>query len=134
PDASVVVNLLGLSLADRPPLCAAMLARLQELRARTGRPHWILFDEAHHLFPADWQPAQLVLGDALSSIICVTVHPESVAPAVLERSAVVATVGGAAEESLSAYARVAGVAHAPGTSAGRESGEALVWMRGGGEA
>jgi HAD superfamily hydrolase (TIGR01484 family) len=134
PDASVVVNLLGHPLADRPPFCASMLARLQEVRARTGRPHWILFDEAHHLFPADWEPTQLVLGDALSSIICVTVHPETVAPAVLQRMDVVATVGDAAEDSLRAYARAAGVAHVPGPSVERESGEALVWMRGSGEA
>src|SRR5262245_57734066 len=129
PDASVVVNLLGLPLEDRPQFCAGMLARLQELRARTGRPHWILLDEAHHLLPADWQPAGLVLAEALSSIICVTVHPESVAPVVLRRMDVVATIGDAAEESLRAFARAAGGVDVPDPAEARESGEMLVWMR-----
>jgi hydroxymethylpyrimidine pyrophosphatase-like HAD family hydrolase len=129
PDASVVVNLLGLPLDDRPQFCAGVLARLQELRARTGRPHWILFDEAHHLLPADWQPAGLVLAEALSSIVCVTVHPESVAPAVLRRMNVVATIGDAAEDSLRAFARAAGGTHIPEAGETRENGEVLVWMR-----
>ena len=132
PDASVAVNLLGLPLDDRPQFCAAILARLQELRSRTGRPHWILFDEAHHLLPADWRPAELVLGDALSSIICVTVHPESVAPAVLRRMDVVATIGDAAEESLRAFARAASIGPLSQPNGAREAGEALLWMRRGG--
>jgi hydroxymethylpyrimidine pyrophosphatase-like HAD family hydrolase len=131
PEASIVVNLLGLPLDDRPRFCAAILARLQELRARTGRPHWILLDEAHHLLPADWQPAELVLGDALSSIVCVTVHPASIAPAVLRRMDVVATTGDGAEESLQAFAQAAGLDSMPRADGAREKGEALAWMRGG---
>jgi hydroxymethylpyrimidine pyrophosphatase-like HAD family hydrolase len=134
PHSSVVVNLLGLPLADRPEFCAATLARLQQLRARTGRPHWILLDEAHHLLPADWKPAEIVLGDALSSIVCVTVHPESVAPAVLKRIDIVATTGDGAAESLLAFARATGVSPLPGPPDTRENGEALIWMRRGVEA
>jgi hydroxymethylpyrimidine pyrophosphatase-like HAD family hydrolase len=129
PDASVVVNLLGVALEDRPQFCAAMLARLQELRARTGRPHWIFLEETHHLLPAAWQPANLVLADALTSIVCVTVHPESVSPAVLQRMNVVVAVGDKAEESLFDYWRASGTPEASNGDARRESGDALVWAR-----
>src|SRR5262249_54527734 len=51
PGANVVVSLVGLELHDRPPFFAALLPGLQELRVQTGRPHWILVDETHHLLP-----------------------------------------------------------------------------------
>jgi hypothetical protein len=54
PDQHVVVNLLGWPLHDRPGFFTAFLADLHELRARTGRPHWLVADEAHHLLPAAW--------------------------------------------------------------------------------
>src|SRR5262249_11153616 len=48
PEQNVVVNLIGVPLADRPPFFLELLPRLQEMRARTGRPHWLVVDEAHH--------------------------------------------------------------------------------------
>ena len=56
PDRNAVVNLLGPSPEDRPAFFDELLPRLLELRARTGRPHWIVVDEAHHLLPASWSP------------------------------------------------------------------------------
>ncbi|WP_290882916.1 hypothetical protein [Fischerella sp.] len=40
PDQNVIVNLLGIALADRPSFFAELLPALQELRSHTGRPHW----------------------------------------------------------------------------------------------
>ena len=51
PKRSVVVNLLGVPLADRPKFFAQLLPRILEVKARTGRPHWLVVDEAHHLLP-----------------------------------------------------------------------------------
>ena len=51
PQQSVVINLLGSALEDRPAFFHRLLPRLQELRARTGHPHWIVVDETHHLLP-----------------------------------------------------------------------------------
>jgi hydroxymethylpyrimidine pyrophosphatase-like HAD family hydrolase len=129
PDASVVVNLLGLALADRPRFCTTLLSRLQELRARTGRPHWILLDEAHHLLPVDWQPADVVLADALDSIVCVTVHPESIAPVALRRMDVLATLGDTADSTLRDFAIAAGISLPPQPEDKPAEGEALVWLR-----
>src|SRR5207245_11100588 len=52
PNRNVVVNLLGLGLDERPAFFSRLLPGLQDLRSRTGRPHWIVVDEAHHLLPA----------------------------------------------------------------------------------
>jgi len=93
PDASVVVNLLGVKLPDRPAFFARLLSRLQAGRTLAGRPHWIVVDEAHHLLPADWQPAPEILSEVLSSMIYVTVHPETLSPTILKRIDAMAAIG-----------------------------------------
>jgi HAD superfamily hydrolase (TIGR01484 family) len=56
PDTDVSVNLLAIALGDRPAFLEQLFPRLQSMRARTGRPHWILIDEAHHVWPSSWGP------------------------------------------------------------------------------
>jgi HAD superfamily hydrolase (TIGR01484 family) len=129
PATHVVVNLLGVKLNERPDFFAALLLRLQEYRARTGRPHWILVDEAHHLLPADWEPAPQVVTDAVRSMIFVTVHPESLARAVLERLDVVAVTGERPEERIAQAAAQGESAASRLDPVALATGEALVWLR-----
>ncbi len=56
PGQNAVINLVGLPITQRPSFFVALLPRLQEMRVRTGRPHWLIVDEAHHLLPATWEP------------------------------------------------------------------------------
>jgi hypothetical protein len=76
---SLTINLLGVPLADRPSLFLSLLSRVQELRAKTGRPHWIIIDEAHHLLPAALHSANLTIPKEISTFALVTVHPDQVA-------------------------------------------------------
>ena len=39
----------------REPRCRGS----QSCVTRTGRPHWLVVDEAHHLLPAEWEPGPL---------------------------------------------------------------------------
>jgi HAD superfamily hydrolase (TIGR01484 family) len=80
---SVSVNLLGVPLADRPSAFQHLLSRLQELRSQTGRPHWIVVDEAHHLLPASLDSASLTIPTELASLALVTVHPDHLSRVVL---------------------------------------------------
>jgi HAD superfamily hydrolase (TIGR01484 family) len=105
PGQSVVVNLLSMSMTDRPLFCAGLLPRLQELRAATGRPHWLIFDEAHHLFPANWEPAAVSLPQQPETALLITVHPGQVSPAVLRHVNVVLAVGATPGETLAEFAR-----------------------------
>jgi hypothetical protein len=52
PGEQIVVDVRALPAADRPPFAAALLARLRELRARVGRPHWVVLAQAHQLVGA----------------------------------------------------------------------------------
>ncbi len=80
---SVTVNLVGVPLADRPAFFQELLSRIQELRARTGRPEWIVIDEAHQVLPASLNSGSLVIPKGLASIAFVTVHPEHVSREIL---------------------------------------------------
>jgi len=65
PNENVVVNLIGIALNERPKFFETLLPRIQELRARTGRPHWTLVDEAHHVLPSSWEAAGLTMAQEM---------------------------------------------------------------------
>jgi HAD superfamily hydrolase (TIGR01484 family) len=130
PHQSLVVNLLGVPLADRPAYFAVLLPHLQELRARTGRPHWLVVDEAHHLLPPAPGPPSPTLDPEQGGLLLVTVHPDWVAPAVLRAVDTVVAVGDAPVDTLRGFA-AATAREAPAADEGELArGEALVWRVG----
>jgi hypothetical protein len=128
PTQSCVVNLLGVPLADRPSFADTLLSRLQELRARTGRPHWIIADEAHHLFPPEWQPSALTRPEELASLLMITVHPERVSRSLLGQVTLAFGVGAAAVETITRFGAAIGEL-APGPDEPLGEGQSLVWVR-----
>jgi HAD superfamily hydrolase (TIGR01484 family) len=129
PGESTVVNLLGLPNEDRPVYFASLLARLDELRRQTGRPHWIAVDEAHYQLPANRDLSELRLPGELTSLLLVTVHPDHIARSVLEQVDVVIAVGEGPEQTLGAFARAVGEV-VPLMPAARSGwGDVVVWQR-----
>jgi len=127
PGDSVVVNMLAISVADRPAAFSRFLLAIAELRARTGRPRWILVDEAHHLLPAGRDPSVTALPPTLPATIFVTVDPEAVARAALDQVDDVFAVGTKAAETMRAFCRALSIEPPPLPSAAPERGQALVW-------
>jgi HAD superfamily hydrolase (TIGR01484 family) len=93
PEANPVVNLVGLRLDERPSFFMALLPRIQELRARFGRPHWLIIDEAHHMLNREWKPGSVNLPRELNGNIFITVHPDELSPLVLSTIDTVIVVG-----------------------------------------
>ena len=81
---NVVVNLLGLRLADRPGFLLELLPVIAGLRARVGRPHFVVVDEAHHMLPAGWDPGGAAMPEGLKGFMFVTIHPGHLAVRALE--------------------------------------------------
>jgi HAD superfamily hydrolase (TIGR01484 family) len=100
---NTVVNLLGVPLADRPEMFAACLARVQELRARIGRPQWLIVDEAHHVLPHSWRPDAITAPQVLDSSILITVHPDHLSGAVLESVDTILAVGNEPQKTIAAF-------------------------------
>ena len=121
PEAQVVVNLLGMPLRERPDFFSQLFPRLQALRARTGRPHWLLIDEVHHLLPAQWGLAPSTLPQRLGETILITYRPREVSasiPGQLVDTAV--AVGPSPKATLAELAAALGTAP-PQTPAGKPS-------------
>jgi hydroxymethylpyrimidine pyrophosphatase-like HAD family hydrolase len=125
---SLVVNLMGVPLPERPGAFAALLPRILEIRAKTGRPHWLVIDEAHHLLPATWSPASSAMTQDLGGTILITVHPEHVSGAALALVDALIATGKAATETLMEFALAAHVGAPNKPLEPPEPGQALVWL------
>ncbi|HXU81951.1 MAG TPA: HAD-IIB family hydrolase [Polyangia bacterium] len=129
PSQNASVNLLGVPLADRPAYFEALLLHLHELRTRTGRPHWLIVDEAHHLLPDSRSGTQALPRDPLTGVLLITVHPEHVSRGVLDDVSTVIAIGASPAETLAAFASKIEGAPPPVPAEPLPAGEALVWFR-----
>ncbi len=79
---SVIVNLLGVTLEQRPGFFQSLLPKLMELRAHQGRPHWIVIDEAHHVIPAERGQTDNVVPKDFTGFMLITMGPDRLDPSV----------------------------------------------------
>ena len=128
PAVNLNVNLLGVSLPDRPEYFRYLFPSLQAMRTRSGRPHWIILDEAHHMIPAGGGHLDSVLPQRFGEAILVTVHPEHVSPGALSLVDVVIAVGGSPAVTLKAFADVTGKTLTWPDGLSHQSGHAVVWF------
>lgn len=129
PETNVVINLVGLPIQDRPTFFNNMFADLQEYRARTGRPHWIVLDEAHHLMPAGWDLPSALFTPPPYSLLLITVHPEQVAQGILSLMHAVVVIGKTPAETLGTFTRSLGDSLPACHFDPLPPGEALYWNR-----
>jgi HAD superfamily hydrolase (TIGR01484 family) len=129
PEENVAINLLGLSLEDRPSYFAGLIPRVQELRTLVGRPHWTIIDEAHHLLPAAWDAATMTIPQDFSSVILITVHPDKIARPILNAIDVVIAVGKSPDQTIAAFCDRIGEPAPSGLPPDLEAGHVLVWFR-----
>jgi len=126
---NVVVNMVGFAIADRPPFFLALLPRLMEMRARTGRPHWLVVDEAHHLLPASWEPGFAIVPRDLNRTLFITVHPDQIIKGVLEGIEHVLAVGPAPQETLRLFGEASGANVPRFESTNTDTREKVLWSR-----
>ncbi|MPZ42663.1 MAG: HAD-IIB family hydrolase [Betaproteobacteria bacterium] len=129
PHTNVVINLSGLAADERPAAFKELVAQLATLRATCGRPHWILVGEAQFLLPAEDSDAALKPNDFGSSMMYVSVHPESMSPAVLGSVDALIGIGANPTATLAKYCGPLGLACAVPAHFSLRPGEAVAWMR-----
>jgi hypothetical protein len=128
PTHSIVVNLLGMPMDQRPVFLAELCPQLHELRDRTGRPHWLIIDEAHHLLPAWGDPECQQLSPKLPGLVLVTVDPRHLLPREVQNSTIVVVLDSGPRELLLAYADVSGHQIPASVPASLEHDEGLAWF------
>ena len=127
PRDNIVVNLVGVALPHRPALFETLLPEIQGLRIKTGRPHWLMIDEAHHLLPEAWDPTKVELPKDSGGMLFITVHPESVSRIILDVVDTLIAVGQSPEETIAQFCKAVGEAVPKFEPRELEAGEALVW-------
>lgn len=125
---NVVVNTQSFNMHERPMFFAELLPQLASLRARCGRPHWLLIDEAHHLLPVARGDAGVVLPESLPAVVFITVHPEAVAVEALDTVQTVVALGPEARGVIDAFCKAVGDAPPPPNEP-LEEDEVLYWSR-----
>jgi hypothetical protein len=125
-ETNVVINTQSLNVDERPGFFADMLPRVSALRMKTGRPHWLVIDEAHHLLPAKRGHAGRTLNEDVPAVILITVHPESISPEVLKSVNTIIALGD--REVISKFCEAIGEESPPVGSPLAED-EVIVWER-----
>lgn len=129
PQENCAVNLLGVPIGDRPRYLQELLPKLRELVTRTGRPHWLVLDEAHHLVPATPDGVPALPAPELSGVILITVHPDHVSRSALTAVDVVVAIGDGPDSVFSRFASVTGDHPRPVGEPRTAPGEAVAWFR-----
>lgn len=110
PAQNVVINMVGVPSIDRPEWFLSCLAHIRANSAKTGRPHWIIVDEAHHLIPAtEGRSAVSELLPLLSNLIVATVIPAEIERTMLRQVHAVIIAGESPRETLESFCRSAGL-------------------------
>jgi hydroxymethylpyrimidine pyrophosphatase-like HAD family hydrolase len=128
PGVNIIVNLLGVGQSERADRFSSLVTSLQTKRLKAGRPHWIVVDEAHHVFPSEWAISSAELNHEFVNVALITVHPEFLSPEVLKKMNTVVIVGSDPGPFIEGFARAAGLAAPAYPTASLERGQALVWL------
>lgn len=133
PKRSIVMNLLGVPLADRPAFFAQLLPRVLEQKARTGRPHWLVVDEAHHLLPAGPDAANLAAQLPDRGTMYITVHAGAMEPAALRHVGTLLVIGQHPAKTVGEFCKATREGNPKCPTVPGEAltpGDAMLWRRG----
>jgi hypothetical protein len=129
PDKNCTVNLISIPFVKRPLFFESLFPALLELRNRTGRPHWILIDETHHLLPASWEPAIQTIPTQIKGLILVTVHPEHVSEALLKAVDLIIAIGEEPGNTIKNFSKILNQKPPELPVNELSTGEAIAWRK-----
>lgn len=128
PDVQVIVNLIAVSATGRAEHFASFISETQKLRLRSGRPHWLVIDEAHHVLPSEWAATSTEMAQELYNLMLITVHPEHVSAVAMSKINTVLVAGREPMTLLEEFAKSAGATIPEVDGRDLERGEALLWL------
>jgi hypothetical protein len=121
------VNLTSVAVDERRSTFLALLRALEQLRARTGRPHWLIVDDAEHLLPSGAPLDALPLPIDLNRVALITAAPRQLSTAALRKINALAVVGDRAANTVADFCEAAGRSTPLLSTAPLARGEVLFW-------
>jgi len=128
PDVQAVVCLAAVPQARRAAFFDELNLELRALREKTGRPHWLVIDEAQELVPKAGSGITEA-GAPAENTIYVTTDVAAIADDILAAVDVVAARGASARQAMDAFADALSIAKPAGPLRAPGEHEALVWFR-----
>lgn len=104
-DVNLVLHTQSLSVRERAQLFSALIVQGAHLRARTGRPHWLVIDEAHQVLPSDRARSWRHLSGDIPASILITAFPQLLPHEVLATLRSILILGDRPAELLNIVAR-----------------------------
>lgn len=129
---NAVVCTQAMMIGERQAFLATFLREIAALNERTGRPHWLVVDEAHQVLPSGGDASAIVEERKPSTIIFVTLSPHLLSHRVLRSVRTILALGDSAPEILASIAERIGIAR-PATSPIPSGLQVLRWQPGSGE-
>ena len=123
---NLVFNAQALTVEARRRGYARLIEETTRLRLRTGRPHWLLIDEAHEVIPAAQADTVPDLPPGAPQLIYVSLDPAMLAPAILRAASTLLIFGQRPRELLEAFCALADQA-VPAALPAPNAGEILCW-------
>src|SRR5262249_32539239 len=106
PKRSIVVNLLGVPLADRPAYFAKLMPLVLQEKAKTGRPHWLVIEKPHHFLPENDATTDVANLLPDRGLMFVTVHADSVDHAALGNIGTLIVIGAPPADTVTKFCTI----------------------------
>lgn len=126
-DVNLVINSQALTLSERRRMFAQLMDETARRRDETGRPHWLIIDEAHEVVPPGCTEARPELPRSAPNTIFITMYPENLDTAVLRQIDTVLAFGPDPECFLARFAEIT-QRTLPGTLPALAQGDLLRWQ------
>jgi len=91
PGDNLVLDLTGLSRTEKVAYATKILATANAVRGVRGMPHWLVIDEAHHIFPSEGSQAVDLLPAGAESFCLITLGVADLPREIVERVNVIAS-------------------------------------------
>lgn len=127
PRRNASINLLAIRVHERTEFVSQLFPKLLQLRSATGRPHWVVVDETHHLFPKDWSLATNIVSRTSCNHLLITVHPDQVAPPLLNTVDTIIVIGNEPDGTIRSFCDCIGRTNPSPIGRSLEPGEAVLW-------
>lgn len=127
---NVVVCMLAIPYADRPGYCSHLLREINALREATGRPHFVVMDEAHHLLPADYTAEFYHLPEDFNNFMVITTQPGLLSGDLLKKVNIAMTMGAEAAIGMKSFGTNTGQTIELPERVDYTKREILVWQKG----
>jgi len=124
---NAVVSFLAIPINDRPAFFKKLLNALMNLREKTGHPHFIIMDEAHHLIPKENVSQLDDFHNNCNNLIAITTNPNLLNLNFLKQINIAMVMGESPEIAMAGYAETISKQIELPQNLIFEQGDVLVW-------